>query len=498
MRIQESINELINYGLTHELLTTDTANFAANRVLEVLQVDAYEFKKLTINKNLDEILAPMLTYALKCGLIKNDTTDERDLFDTKMLGLLTPQPQHITTKFQQLQAVNPQSATDYFYKLSKATNYIRTERIKKDQQWQVATAYGTLNLTINLAKPEKDPKTIAQAKLLPSSSYPKCVLCKENVGYAGHLNHPARQNHRIVPVQLGEEQWFMQYSPYVYYPEHCIVLSADHVPMTITRQTFAYLLDFVSQFKHYFAGSNADLPIVGGSILSHDHFQGGNYRFAMNTAQVLQTFTIAGYPEICTQLLNWPLTTLRLSGTNLEQLADLANHILEKWRAYSDPSCEIYALTNAVPHNTITPIARFNAGVYELDLVLRNNQTTAAHPDGVFHPHQQYHHLKKENIGLIEVMGLAILPGRLLFELDALKAALINQDVKLLIDANLAKHQAWFFELQAKSRQLDALAISDLIKQDVGLKFVKILECCGVYKLDEAGRRGINRFMEGL
>ena len=495
--MNQEINRLLNYGLSQGLYFPEDVDFIANQLIDLFQIDTFTFNFLEENEPIDDILAPLLDAGVTKGMI-DDTIDHRDLFDTLIMGLLTPRPSEVNHSFKSLKVDNPKEATDYFYQLSKATNYIRTGRIAKDKQWKVKTQYGKLDLTINLSKPEKDPKTIAMAKSLPSSGYPKCVLCKENVGYAGQLNHPARQNHRIVPITLTDEQWYLQYSPYVYYNEHCIVLKEQHEPMAVSRLTFERLLDFINQFKHYFAGSNADLPIVGGSILSHDHFQGGNYAFAMDHAKTLKTFEVSGYSEIQVELLNWPLTTLRLKGADVSQLVDLGDHILNKWRHHNDESLGIHAFTAGVPHNTITPIARFRNDHFELDLVLRNNRTSDAYPDGIFHPHAQYHHLKKENIGLIEVMGLAILPGRLLAELAVLKEALVKNDVGLLENADLSKHVAWFFELEGCAKGLKSDKIEGLIEESVGLKFAEILACCGVYKLDEAGFAGIGRFMEVL
>jgi len=498
--INQSINELLCYGIHAVLIKIEDIDFVANGLLDLFQVDQFDFEVQIVTKSIDEILAPLLDAAHALGLIENDTIDERDLFDTRLMGYLTPRPSEVNEIFSTFQKTDPKRATNYFYRLSKATNYIRSERVKKDKHWKVMTQYGEIDISINLSKPEKDPKTIAMAKSLPSSGYPKCVLCKENVGYAGHLNHPARQNHRIVPVELTQEAWYLQYSPYVYYNEHCILLKEDHVPMAISRRTFERLLDFVSQFKHYFAGSNADLPIVGGSILSHDHFQGGSYTFAMDNAEVLHNFNITEYPGIGVELLKWPLTTLRLKGEDLTRLSDLGEHILENWRQYSDTSLGIYAYSKDVPHNTITPIARFRDGLFELDLVLRNNRTSAQYPDGIFHPHEKYHHLKKENIGLIEVMGLAILPGRLVVELDVIKEALVKNDPELLVSTGLEKHSIWLAELfeQKAGEELTHAELDHLIKQSIGIKFAEILTCCGVYKLDEAGLAGVERFVASL
>ena len=400
--------------------------------------------------------------------------------------------------FEGLHAQNPKEATKYYYDLSKASNYIRVSRVAKNLSWKAATKYGDLDITINLSKPEKDPKAIAMAKSLPSSNYPKCLLCKENVGYAGTLNHPARQNHRIIPLELTEEEWFLQYSPYVYYNEHCIVLKGAHEPMKISRLTFERLLQFVEQFNHYFLGSNADLPIVGGSILTHDHFQGGAYEFAMGTAPILKTLNVLNYADVEVGFVNWPLSVLRLKGESRERLVELGEIILNAWREYSDEALGIFASTDGVPHNTITPIARFKNGKYELDLVLRNNRTSDEHPDGIYHPHAHLHHLKKENIGLIEVMGLAVLPGRLKDELEVVKQALITRDSKVLEEVGLEKHLPWLNEMLARYESVSADEVMSIVETEVGQKFVEILECCGVYKLTDEGLEGIQRFINSI
>lgn len=495
--INQKVNELLNYGLEKKLIQLADVDAVANQILAVLKISEFEFEPAAVQSSCSEILAAIVAYAAEVGLVKSNSIDESDLFDTLIMGLLMPRPSEVNTKFAQLYSDDPVKATDYFYDLSQASNYIRTDRIAKDKQWQVETDYGKIDLTINLSKPEKDPAAIALAKTLPKSGYPKCVLCKENVGYAGTLAHPARQNHRIIPVKLVNEPWYLQYSPYVYYNEHCIVLHEEHLPMAVSKLTFDRILDFVAQFKHYFAGSNADLPIVGGSILTHDHFQGGSYRFAMDDATVIDTFAVNGYPNVELELLQWPLTTLRLKGADKHDLSKLADHILQTWREYSDFELGIHAFTEDVPHNTITPISRYRDGNFELDLVLRNNRTTAEYPDGIFHAHPEYHHLKKENIGLIEVMGLAILPGRLLTELEVLKRALVDKNEQMLTDVGLEKHLPWFEELIPLATTVDT-EVASLIESSVGLKFAQILECCGVYKLDDAGISGIKRFIESL
>lgn len=498
MEINKCINALLHYGLNQQLIRLADVALAANGLIDLLQVKCFELEVIHSDQNIDQILAEILDYAVCQGLINSDIKDERDLFDTRVMGYLMPRPSEINDQFERLYQVHPKKATDYFYHMSRASNYIRAERIKKDQRWKVKTVYGELDMTINLSKPEKDPKTIARAKSMPASGYPKCLLCKENVGYAGHLAHPARQNHRVIPVELAGEAWYLQYSPYVYYQEHCIVLKGEHVPMVISKATFERLFDFVKQFKHYFVGANADLPIVGGSILSHDHFQGGAYAFPMEQAEVLRAFDILGFADVKIELLKWPLTTLRLKGKETSRLVALAAIILQEWRGYHDETLGIDAQTAGVPHHTITPITRYRNECYEIDLVLRNNQTSSEHPDGIYHPHKQYHHLKKENIGLIEVMGLAVLPGRLLEEMGVLKEALLKQDRSILEKAGLDKHKDWYDELKDAVDGFRLDEIEAWIKQSVGLKFAEILACCGVFKLDDAGIAGIERFVGSL
>ena len=423
--IQERILELTEYGLVTGLVEPEDRRFTINRLLELFHLDelddevAAAYAKRTpmtqesAEAALEDILNEMLDYAAEDGLMPEDTVTYRDLFDTKIMGMLVPRPSEVIKKFQALYQISPKEATDYFYKLSRDTNYIRRYRIKKDQKWTADTEFGTLDITINLSKPEKDPKAIAAAKLAKQSGYPKCLLCKENEGYAGRVNHPARQNHRIIPVTINHSDWFFQYSPYVYYNEHCIVFNAEHTPMKIEKATFGKLLDFVEQFPHYFVGSNADLPIVGGSILSHDHFQGGHYEFAMAKAPVEKELVFKGFEDVKAGIVKWPMSVIRISAPQKERLIELADKILLAWRGYTDEDAFIFAETEGEPHNTITPIARKRGNDYELDLVLRNNITTEEHPLGVYHPHAKLHHIKKENIGLIEVMGLAVLPARL-------------------------------------------------------------------------------------
>ena len=452
--IQERILELTEYGLVTGLVEPEDRRFTINRLLELFHLDELEdevaaaYAKRTpmtqesAEAALEDILNEMLDYAAEDGLMPEDTITYRDLFDTKIMGMLVPRPSEVIKKFQALYQISPKEATDYFYKLSKDTNYIRRYRIKKYQKWTADTEFGTLDITINLSKPEKDPKAIAAAKLAKQSGYPKCLLCKENEGYAGRVNHPARQNHRIIPVTINHSDWFFQYSPYVYYNEHCIVFNAEHTPMKIEKATFGKLLDFVEQFPHYFVGSNADLPIVGGSILSHDHFQGGHYEFAMAKAPVEKELVFKEFEDVKAGIVKWPMSVIRISAPQKERLIELADKILLAWRGYTDEDAFIFAETEGEPHNTITPIARKRGNDYELDLVLRNNITTEEHPLGVYHPHAKLHHIKKENIGLIEVMGLAVLPARLKDEMAALEQAILD-GAEIREDEVLAKHADW-------------------------------------------------------
>ena len=447
---------------------------------------------------LPQILAEMLDYAAEQMLIPDNTITYRDLFDTKIMSMLVPRPSEVVRRFYDLyEKESPQAATDYFYKLSRDTDYIRRYRVKKDLKWTADTEFGTLDITINLSKPEKDPKAIAAAKLAKQSGYPKCLLCKENEGYAGRINHPARQNHRIIPVTINQSDWFFQYSPYVYYNEHCIVFNSKHVPMKIERATFGKLLDFVQQFPHYFVGSNADLPIVGGSILSHDHFQGGNYTFAMAKAAVEKEVTIPGYEDVECGIVKWPLSVLRIRHKDEKRLIELADHVLGAWRGYTDEAAFIYAETDGEPHNTITPIARKVGDVYELDLTLRNNITTEEHPLGVYHPHAQYHNIKKENIGLIEVMGLAVLPARLKEELEILADYLVEgKDIRS--NEKIEKHADWVAGFLPKYSEISRENVMDILKEEVGQTFVHVLEDAGVYKCNEEGRKAFLRFIETL
>ncbi len=506
--IQERILELVEYGLVTGLVEPEDKGYTINRLLELFGLDeledevlaAYETRETmteeTAVASLEEILSAMLDYAAEHGLLEDNTVTYRDLFDTKIMGMLMPRPSEVTAKFKTLlKERGAQAATDYYYKLSCDSDYIRRYRIKKDLKWTADTEFGTLDITVNLSKPEKDPKAIAAAKLAKQSGYPKCLLCKENVGYAGRVNHPARQNHRIIPVTINQSDWFFQYSPYVYYNEHCIVFNAQHTPMKIERATFGKLLDFVEQFPHYFVGSNADLPIVGGSILSHDHFQGGHYEFAMAKAPIEKEISFAGFEDVAAGIVKWPMSVIRLRAAEKERLIALADKILLAWRIYTDADAFIFAETDKEPHNTITPIARRRGNDFELDLVLRNNITTEEHPLGVYHPHAKLHHIKKENIGLIEVMGLAVLPARLKDEIAALENAILS-GANLRKNEVLEKHADWVEEFLPKYEVVNKDNIHTILQTEIGLVFNEVLIDAGVYKCTEEGRKAFLRFIE--
>ena len=446
---------------------------------------------------LPEILDRLTDAAYDRYIIKSDDIVTRDLFDTKLMGILTPKPSQVIKEFRTYYEESPKKATEFFYEFSQDTNYIRRDRVKKDMKWKVNSPYGDIDITINLSKPEKDPKAIAAAKNAKQSSYPKCQLCMENEGYAGRMNHPARQNHRIIPLTINDRKWGFQYSPYVYYNEHCIVFNGQHVPMKIDRAAFTKLFDFVKQFPHYFLGSNADLPIVGGSILTHDHFQGGHYEFAMERAEIEKEFTIPGYEDVKAGIVHWPLSVIRIQSKDEKRLIDLADHILKKWRGYTDEEAYIFAETEGEPHNTITPIARKKGDMYELDLTLRNNITTEECPLGLYHPHNEYHHIKKENIGLIEVMGLAVLPSRLKAEMEHLSQCLIKGE-DIVSKEDLKKHAAWVEEIKGKYTDINKGNVMDILKEEIGQVFVKVLEDAGVYKYNEEGRKAFDRFIAVL
>ena len=493
--IDQSIKKLITYALEAGLITEDDRVWAVNRIIEALGLEEYnEPAEEYSNVDLESTLRELLDYACEKGLCE-DSVVYRDLFDTKLMGLLTPRPSEVIGSFKEKYASSPKEATDWFYKLSQDTDYIRRYRIKKDMRWLAPTEYGELDITINLSKPEKDPKAIAAAKNAKQAGYPKCLLCYENVGYAGRVNSPARQNHRIIPLTINGEDWGLQYSPYVYYNEHCILFNKRHTPMVIDRGAFGKLFDFIEQFPHYFIGSNADLPIVGGSILAHEHFQGGNYEFAMAKAPVEQELSFKGFENVKAGIVKWPMSVIRLRSGDRESIISLADRILTLWRGYSDEECFIFAETGGEPHNTITPIARMRDGEYELDLVLRNNITTEEHPLGVYHPHAELHHIKKENIGLIEVMGLAVLPARLKGEMSELaKAVLEGRDLRS--DEVLSKHADWAEEFLSRYDSITEDNIDGIIRNEIGTVFSKVLEHAGVYKRDELGRAGFLRFAE--
>ncbi len=493
------ISRLLEYGLQRGLIAPEDKAYAANRMLALLGLR--EFEPQPVEEELHTPVEPLerlCQFAAEAGLIEPDTRDGRDQFDTELMNCLMPRPSQVVREFYSLYEKDKQAATDYYYQLARSSNYIRVDRIEKDRMWTAPTPYGDLVITINLSKPEKDPKAIAAAKNAPQSGYPKCALCRENEGYLGSANQAARGNHRLIPLELGGEPWFLQYSPYVYYNEHCIVLSHEHRPMKVSRQSISRLLEFVTFLPHYFVGSNADLPIVGGSILTHDHFQGGRYEFPMAKAPIREKVCFPGFEDVEAGIVHWPMSVIRLRGKEAQRLVDLADKILTAWREYSDESAEILAYTEGTPHNTITPIARRRGEDYELDLVLRNNRTTPEHPLGLFHPHAEYHHIKKENIGLIEVMGLAILPPRLLTETGLLEQALKDpaQAQEIMARPEMEKHQSWYEELKAAGAGEGDTQRA--IQESIGVIFGKILGNAGVYKDTEEGREAFRRFCSSL
>ena len=490
MTVNGYVTALVRYGLEKGLIEPCDQTYITNQLLMTMGLDSYEYEEAPALE-LEDILAGLLDDAVARGVCDDNIT-ARDLFDTKLMGVLTPLPREVRAKFAALYADDPQKATDWYYTLSQDTDYIRRYRIKKDLRWKTKTDYGDLDITINLSKPEKDPKAIAAAKSAPQSGYPKCQLCPENEGYAGRMNHPARENHRIVPITVAGANWFLQYSPYVYYNEHCIVFNASHTPMVIDKSAFAKLLDFVTLFPHYFVGSNADLPIVGGSILSHEHFQGGHYAFPMELSPVEKELTFAGFEDVKAGIVKWPMSVIRLDGPDKDRLVELADKILTAWRGYTDEAAFIFAETDGVPHSTITPIARRRGSDYELDLVLRNNITTDEHPLGVYHPHAELHHIKKENIGLIEVMGLAVLPARLKGELAALEEAIL---AGAPLTGELEKHAPWVEELKTRYT-FTAENTTAILREEVGQVFAKVLEHAGVYARTPEGQAAFQRFVD--
>jgi len=491
-----AITKLVNYAVKNGLITEADRVFTVNRLLECLGLDAYEEPAEANEEPLYDILKAITDYAVEQGLTE-DSVVYRDLFDTKIMGLLMPRPGEVIARFESLYQTDPKAATDWYYKLNCDSNYIRRDRIAKDKKWKHMTEYGEIDITINLSKPEKDPKAIAAAKTMKQSGYPKCLLCKENEGYAGRVNSPARQNHRVIPVTINDTPWMFQYSPYVYYNEHCIVFNSQHTPMAINRATFRKLLDFVIRFPHYFVGSNADLPIVGGSILTHDHFQGGNYTFAMAKAPVEKSVTFHGFEDVEAGIVKWPMSVLRLRSADTDRLVELADKILLAWRGYTDEAAFVFAETDGEPHNTITPIARKNGDCYELDLVLRNNITTEEHPLGVYHPHAELHHIKKENIGLIEVMGLAVLPARLKDELKAVAEALV-EGKNLTAHPLTSSHALWAEDIRMRHTELTADNAEAILEQEVGVVFTKVLEDAGVFKRTAEGQEAFLRFVTAV
>ena len=494
--INRLINELVAYGIREHLVDEDDRVFVTNNLLDLFKQAEFDKEEIKEERVLADILKDMCDFAVKEKIIEDDSVTATDLFDTKIMGLLTPMPSTVRRIFKEIYSVDSRLATDYFYKLSKRSNYIRADRIAKDEKWVTDTQYGPIDITINLSKPEKDPRDIAKAGAAKRSGYPSCLLCMENEGYAGTFSHPARQNLRVIPIALDGEDYFLQYSPYVYYNEHCIILNKEHKPMRIDRAVFQKLLEFVKLFPHYTAGSNADLPVVGGSILSHDHFQGGRYVFAMAKAPYDRTFILKGYEDLNAGIVKWPMSVIRLQGKDIGRIVDAADHILTSWRAYSDESAFIFSETDGIPHNTITPIARMHKDLYELDLVLRNNITTQKSPWGVYHPSADLHHIKKENIGLIEVMGLAVLPARLKREMEELEEYILDKkDIRS--NEVLQKHADWVDEW-INNYSFEKENIHSIVQAEISKVFVKVLECAGVYKRDEEGQEAFDRFIKTL
>lgn len=513
--ISKYIIHLVDYGLETGLIDPADKIYVTNRLLELFELDELQIdgadeyhcgsaqssksSNATVETSLtlNEILGFMLDYSVAEGILKSDTIVNRDLFDTRIMAVLTPNPSVVISHFNKLNSVSPKAATDYFYKFSQDNNYIRRERIRKDIQWKTQTEYGEMDITINLSKPEKDPKDIAAQRNARQSGYPKCLLCMENEGYAGRVNHPARQNHRIIPITINNQDWGFQYSPYVYYNEHCIIFNSYHIPMQIDKDTFVKLFDFVKLFPHYFVGSNADLPIVGGSILSHDHFQGGNYEFAMAKSQIERPFTVKGFEDVDCGILKWPMSVIRLQHADTAPLIKLSQHILDSWRSYSDPDSFIFAYTGDTPHNTVTPIARKNGDFFEMDIVLRNNITTEEHPMGVYHPHEELHNIKKENIGLIEVMGLAVLPARLKEEIRLLANAVLARD-SIGANPDIAHHSEWMNNVLRTHDGINESNIENIIREEIGKTFSEVLSHAGVFKRDPKGQKAFEKFIKSL
>lgn len=495
MNIYKAIISLVKYGVRERLIEKEDEIYCINRICEELKLDTVTAETADENASLEDILNAILNYACNNGLCENSVV-YRDLFDTKIMGILVSKPSEIIKKFNEEYKISPENATEYYYHLARKSNYIREYRVKNDIKWKTKTEYGDIDITINLSKPEKDPKAIAAALNMKQSSYPQCLLCKENEGYAGRVNHPARQNHRLIPMNIDNGQWYLQYSPYVYYNEHCIVFNGEHTPMKIDEGTFRKLFDIVKILPHYFVGSNADLPIVGGSILTHEHFQGGCYDFPMAKAPVETELTFENYPEIEGGIVKWPMSVIRLRGEDTQRLCELSEKILEKWRSYTDEEAFIFSHTDGVPHNTITPIARKKDGKFEIDLVLRNNITTKEYPDGYYHPHPEHHHIKKENIGLIEVMGLAVLPSRLKAEIAELEDAVLNHK-NIEDNPNIGKHREWIEKILSKNEVTEENC-SDILKREIGKVFTEILGQCGVFERTKKGKAQFIKFAESI
>lgn len=489
------IKAVVNYAVASGLIEEADRTYCINGIISLFEKSDFDDSVPAADGSLSAVLDSLCDDAVEMGLI-DDGSVSRDLFDTKIMGILTPRPSEVIKKFKGLYEACPEDATDWYYKLSGDTNYIRRDRIAKILKWQQTGEYGTIDITVNLSKPEKDPKAIAAAKNMPQVGYPKCMLCRECEGYSGRIDFPARQNHRIIPITINNSEWFMQYSPYVYYNEHCIVFNGKHTPMTIDRSAFSKLLEFVTLFPHYFLGSNADLPIVGGSILSHEHFQGGKYEFAMERAPIEKEISFEGFSDVKAGIVKWPMSTIRLQSENKESLVELSDRILKKWRVYTDEEAFVFAETDGTPHNTITPIARRRGELFEMDLVLRNNITTEEHPLGVYHPHSELHHIKKENIGLIEVMGLAVLPPRLKDEFEAIEKAIL-EGKDLRADALTSSHADWV-ESFINDYEFTKENTMDIIKAETGKVFAEVLEHAGVYKRDETGISAFMRFIESV
>ncbi len=496
-QIDKSIKKLVNYAVSNSLIEKTDVTYITNLLIAKFRLSSYtDFELSEEDTPLEEILKELDDYAVEKGIIELDSVVYRDLFDTSLMGLLTPRPSEVIEKFWELYENSPEAATEYFYKLCRDCDYIRTYRVKKDLKWTAPSEYGEIDITINLSKPEKDPRAIALAKSLPQSNYPKCALCHENEGFEGTLSAAARQNIRQIPIIMDKSQWYLQYSPYVYYNEHCIALSSEHTPMKINRSTFAKLLDFVEIFPHYFIGSNADLPIVGGSILSHDHMQGGHYTFAMERADIEIPLSFEGFEDIKAGIVKWPMSVIRITGESKERLVALADLILSAWRSYTDERAYIFSKTDGEEHNTVTPISRRRGKDFELDLVLRNNITTKEHPLGLYHPHAEYHNIKKENIGLIEVMGLAVLPARLKEEMSIL-AEYVSEGKNPRDNEKIEKHAEWLDRFKGKYK-FTKENVDGILREEIGKTFVCVLEDAGVYKCTEEGREGFLRFVNSI